>query len=330
MNKEELEKEGQNILANIKRFVTSKDLFVFTLFLFLSAALWVLHALKEKYETMIVIPVNYTNLPNQYITKSELPSSLRITIVGQGTNLIAYRWASKLDPIDIDLSKVTIGKNTIHSQDLIQNLKKQIKSETQITKVSPDVFSFDIEKLAQKKVRIKLNGSFELAQQYTFCDSIEMEPNYVMAYGPQDDIDSLYIAISEETNLSDIKDTLTQKIKLIHIPHITFSDSIINLTIRTERFTEKQIQTPISIINLPKDRQLRIFPSSVSAICRVGLSNYDKIDASSFTFVVDYKETSHHKNKLPIEIKESPKEVFNIKLETEEVDYIIEEKFLPQ
>ena len=58
MNKEELEKEGQNILANIKKFVTSKDLFVFTLFLFLFAALWVLHALKEKYETMIVIPVN--------------------------------------------------------------------------------------------------------------------------------------------------------------------------------------------------------------------------------------------------------------------------------
>ncbi len=330
MDRSDLEKEGQELLANIKKFVASKDLITFTLFLLLSAFLWTLNAMKEKYETMVNVPVEYKNLPQEYLLRNELPNTFRVTLYGQGTSLVTYRLSNRFEPLVVDLSDMRSGRRSIATSSLIPNLQKQIKSETKITKIFPDSLIFNIERLSQKKLQVKTNGILELAQQYTYCDSVEIEPSVITAYGAKMDLDSMKAAITEEFNITDIKDTLKVNIKLKELPLISYSDSVVTLTIRTERFTEKNIQAPISVCNLPRDRQLRIFPSTVSAMCKVGLSNYEKIDASSFTFTVNYEDAKHGIDKLPISIKESPSFVFGIRLNPEHVDYIIEEKLIKE
>ena len=327
INKENIEKELQKIIKNFNEFLTTKDLLIFTFFLFLSASLWVLHALRDKYETMVSVPVEYVGLPNGYVVSQDLPKTLLVTIVGQGTSLVKYRFGHTFQPLEIDMSKMEKGKQTIYTKNLASKLQKQIKAEVSISKILPDTIIFGIEKLSEKTVPVKIIGTFELAQQYIYCDSIQIEPVEVTAYGSKRSLAELDSAFSEEIKQETIKDTTQIEVKLKRIPHITFSDSIIRLTIRTERFTEKSIQAPISIAHLPKDRTLRIFPSSVTANFRVGLSNYEKIDASSFNFVVDYNDAkAGDKKKIKVNVKDAPKEVFGIQLKPESVDFIIEEK----
>ncbi|MCQ2209846.1 MAG: CdaR family protein [Paludibacteraceae bacterium] len=327
MDKEFIEKEFQKIIKNFNEFLTTKDLLIFTFFLFLSASLWVLHALRGKYETMVKVPIEYVGLPNGYVVTQDLPNTLHLTIVGQGTNLVKYKFGYTFTPLEIDMSNMTKGKQTIHTKNLTGKLQKQIKSEVSISKIFPDTITVTIEKQSSKKLPVIIDGTFDLAQQYTYCDSIQVEPNIVTAYGSKINLEDLTNAVSEKIVQSNIKDTLKLDVKLKSIPHIIFSDSIIHLTFMTERFTEKTVQAPISITHLPKDRNLRIFPSSVSANFRVGLSNYEKIDASSFAFVVDYNDAKGGNNKkISVNIKDAPKEVFGIKLTPEAVDFIIEEK----
>lgn len=329
MKRENLEWILQSITKEVKRFVTSRDLFLFLIFLVLSASLWVLHALRRTYETAVDIPITFIGLPNGYVITNELDSKIHTTITGQGTNLVLYRLKSwtgyKFQPIVINLSDVENGKRFVLTKSLMSDLQRRITSETTINRIEPDTIHLSIEKLMSKRVPVEINGTYELAQQYTYCDSIEYEPNMVTIYGPLQVISEIQKATMRDTTLQQIKDTLVAAVQLQDIPGVTFSDSLIHLTIRTERYTEKSVQTPISINNLPHDRILRMFPSVAEINFRVGLSNYEKVDASSFSLSVDYQETKTN-TKLPIVVKYAPDGVFNVKISPSSVDYIIEEK----
>lgn len=310
----------------MKKFLLSKDLLIFIFFLFVSASLWVLKALNKKYETMVFVPINYVNKPDGYVISNELPESLYVTLVGQGTNLIKCRWGGEFHPLPIDLSAIANGKRSITSQSLLNILQKQVHSEVEITKVGPDSIVFEVERLAEKEIPVKVRGQYDLAQQYCSVDTMTVSPTNVIAYGPQSALDSLEFAFTEESVVSDIKDSMEVKVKLCNIPLVTFSDSIISLGFKTERFTEKTIQAPVSVANLPENRVLRIFPSNISVQFKVALSHYERLDASSFSFYVDYDEAQTGVKKLKVQQKNSPADAFGVKLDPDMIDYIIEEK----
>ena len=97
----------------------------------------------------------------------------------------------------------------------------------------------------------------------------------------------------------------------------------------SEKFTEKSIQLPISIKHVPENITLRIFPSATTLSYQIGLSSYEKVDASSFSLYVDFREAKRNgKDKLKIKLNKRDSKAFNVKLKPESVDYIIEEKII--
>lgn len=327
-NREKIEEKFNRLMEGIKRFVTSKDLLIFLFFLLITSFLWLLEALRKNYETVIQIPISYVNVPNDYLITNELPQKTRITITGRGTSLLSHRYGKRFDPLKVDVGKfMKRNRELFYTKELIEPLKKQIKDGIQIERIYPDTIRIKLSKQAEKKVPVKLNAKVELFQQYCFCDSLQISPQDVIAYGPTEILDSLEFAETDSIILTNVKDTLRTTILLKNVPNVTFSNKEIDLSICTEPFTEKDIIAPISIINLPNNRNLRIFPSTATIHCQVGISSYDRIDASSFSIEVNYNETAlDNDSKLPIHIKKSPQEAFNIKIKPSSTDYIIEEK----
>lgn len=326
--REKIEKKFNPIIENIKRFVTSKDLLVFLFFLLVTSFLWLLSALRKNYETVVQIPISYVNIPNNYIITNELPQKTRVTITGRGTSLLSHRYGKKFDPLKIDIGRFMQKKMELYyTKELVEPLKKQIKDGVQIGRIFPDTIRIKLSKQEEKKVPIKLNSRIELSQQYCYCDSLHIEPREVIAYGPQELLDSIQFAETDSLILEEVNDTIKIKVPLKKLSYITFSEKEIDLSIYTEPFTEKSIIAPVSIVNLPENWNLRIFPSTATINCQVGVSSYEKIDASSFSLEVDYNETALKRDsKLPIHLKKSAKEAFNIKIKPSSTDYIIEEK----
>ncbi len=327
MHPETLEEELRGQIEKMKDFLTSKNVFTFLLYLAISASLWALNALNKRYETMVEVPVEYVGIPNGYVLSQEPIKSLHITVTGQGTNLVKYRWGRNIPPLRVKLQGVERGAGSMPTQSFLSALQKQgSNADVQITKISPDSIYFCVERLAEKTLPVEVCGTFDLAQQYTYCDTMTHTPSTVTAYGPQSALDSLSVAKTRYAELSDIKDTQQVQVMLERVPLVIFSDSVINLTFQTERFTEKKLQAPLSIVNLPHDRVLRIFPANVEVSCKVGFSHYETLDAASFTFFVDYADIAHSDGKIAVQWKELPQGVFGLKTTPQSVDYIVEEK----
>lgn len=320
------ETDFEKLFNPIKKFLMGRDLVIFLMFLVISALMWVLKASNKDYESTIHVPIAYSNIPNGYIIAGDMQQELRITISGPGKNLILYRWKVEKKPFPIDLSVVERGKKAIATQSLLASIQKQASQGINVLRIAPDSIHFLVEKQAEKKVNVKVNVQYDLAQQYTLCNDFSFTPKNITVYGPQKVLDSIKEVQTIETTLSEIKDTAVFNLKLKPIDLVSFSDTTISITFKTERFTEKEMQAPISVKNLPQNRTLKIFPSNITASFKVGLSQYDKIDVSSFSFCVDYKEAEKKGKKIKVYAKDAPKAIFGLKITPETVDYIIEEK----
>ena len=317
-------------IKRIKRFLTTRDFLVFLFFLLISTILWAMQALQKDYEATVEVPINYVNLPKDYIITNELPTHIRLTMEGKGSSLVRYRIGHSLGPIQVDMEEVAKGKRKVATYTYLGQINKQIKSETHIRRSSPDSILYVLEKQKKKTVSVVLDAEIELEQQYTFSDSIQITPAHITAYGPQSELNKLDTIHTEMLTLNNVKDTITKQIELKKIRNVRFSDTLITVKIMSEKFTEKSVQLPIAIKNVPSNYTLRIFPSATTINYQVGLSSYEKVDASSFSLYVDFNEAKKNgKDKLQVKFSKRDSKAFNVKLKPAAIDYIIEEKSNP-
>ncbi|HOU69618.1 MAG TPA: YbbR-like domain-containing protein [Paludibacteraceae bacterium] len=312
-------------LKKIKRSFNLNDFLIFLFFLLISSSLWFLHSLRKNYETTIRIPVKFEHLPQGFIQSNELPENIKVVISGRGTSLMNYKLGKSFFPITIDYTEYLESKS-LATASLKPVVQQQLNVGTEILEIKPDSLFFVFHRMKYKTVPVKLSGKIELERQYSLCDSVVVEPKEVIVYAPENVLDTLQYAYTLPFTIPNVKDTLSMKMGLMPFPDVEYSDPEISILVKTEIYTEKSLQVPIFVDNLPADMNLRIFPSYVDLSFHVGVSQYDKIEASSFYVSVDYKDISKFEKSLPVKLKGIPKRVFHVQIKQKSVDFLVEAK----
>ena len=87
------------------------------------------------------------------------------------------------------------------------------------------------------------------------------------------------------------------------------------------------MEVPITAINKPVGTVIRTFPQRVNVTFTVGASLYRQVKASDFRVVVDFKDISAHpSDKCNLYVTQRPRGVSNVRLEMNQVDYLIEQQ----
>jgi hypothetical protein len=98
----------------------------------------------------------------------------------------------------------------------------------------------------------------------------------------------------------------------------------VRLIIPVEKFTESEINVPITQRNNTSNLRLKLFPETVKITYLVALNDYKKVDAdmfSCFVYVSEAKENSG--KKLQVTAGTYPKFIKIIRIQPSEVDYLI-------
>ena len=109
-------------------------------------------------------------------------------------------------------------------------------------------------------------------------------------------------------------------------PELKSEVSKISVQIAVEQYTEAKFEIPVLIINQPENMLIKTFPSKVKVLCKVGISQYNKLNNSSFKAIIDYSHHSGVLSKLPITLGKRPENILSLDYFPKEVDYIIERK----
>jgi YbbR domain-containing protein len=321
----------QRLVAN-GELKLNRKLGIYIICLLLSCLLWMLITLSERYDTDIIFPVSYSNIPKSKVVINRLPETITATVNAVGFNLLWYKLKGHGDSITMEIPASKLREHNGNYYTLTNNrlekISAQLGDKIKVLRISPDTIYVDFAEKLKRKLHVKPNTTLTLQKQYGLSDSIKTEPEFVNVAGPKSIVERMQYAETEKITLNDVSDNQQIVVKFKKPENseaVTFLPETVKLIVPVEKYTEGTVEIPVTVRNLPKGSRLKVIPEKVKVTYLVGLSKYDKVNAGDFTVGFNYKNLPKGKgNKIKLEVLGAPSSVNSVKVEPVSVEYIIQ------
>ena len=320
-----------DISKRIKDFLLAKksrEFLIFLFFMFVSFSFWLLQVLNDDYETEYTVSLRMKDVPDNVVLTSELPSNMKITLKDRGTVLVNYSLGQGLMPLTLDFAEYSDKGNQVRipSITLAKKITAQLSQSTKLVAIKPDTLEFIYTKGAAKTVPVKICGTITPERQYYVSDTI-FSPDSVRVYAPKSILDTITAAYTKTIDFEEVSDTVCKRVSFASVKGARFIPDYSDLTLKVDVYAEKAVDVPVVGVNFPHDKVLRTFPSKAKVTFQIGLSRFMEVGADDFQVVVDYDDLQNEDgDKCKLQLKEIPKGVNHVRVNPNEMDYIIEQK----
>ena len=215
----------------------------------------------------------------------------------------------------------------ISSSDLTKKIAAQLNVSTKVLAIRPDTLDFIYTQAKAKKVPVKLAGTIQPDRQY-YISKIDFSPDSVMAYAPQEILDTLKAAYTENFFWENISDTLKKRVGMNKVKGVKFILLIMICLYTLTCTLEKTVGMYLLwVLIFPAGKVLRTFPSKVQVTFQVGLRHFKDVSSDDFFIGVTYEDVLRTQgDKLPLVVKGSPDFVSHVRVVPSSVDYLIEQQ----
>jgi hypothetical protein len=305
----------------------NKEFLIFLFFLALSGAFWLSLTLNDTYEQEFAIPVAVVDVPKNAVLTSDEVDTVKMTIRDKGIFLISYYYGDYLKNIRIHFRSHSHnnGTGTIAAQELQKIVYSRLFSSSKILSTKPDKLEFYYSYGTKKKVPVRWSGRV-IPEELYFISRVEYSPDSVTIYASEEKLDSINMVYTEQLNYANFRDTLSVYCRLSKIKSVKMVPDHVQVNFFTDVLTEERIEgIPVQGINMPEGKTLRTFPAKVAVNFVTGVNVYRNLRPQDFTVVVDYNDIKKNlSEKCDIHLKNVPSGISRARLETTQVDYLIE------
>lgn len=322
-------------LRKIRTFLLSdkfRECLIFLFFVLISFCFWMLQTLDESYQTEFKVPVRLKNVPKEVVLTSDFPDDVRIRVEDRGTVLLNYMLGRTFFPISFDFNdyKDEGTHVCISSAELTKKVAAQLNVSTKVLSIRPDTLDFIYTQAKAKKVPVRLVGTVQAARQY-YISRISFSPDSVMAYAPQEILDTLKAAYTEKLYWENVSDTLKKRVSMGKLKGVKFIPAYNDLSVYVDMYSEKTVDVSVVGINFPAGKVLRTFPSKVQVTFQVGLRHFKDVSSDDFFIGVTYEDVLKSKgDKLPLVVKGAPDFVSHVRVNPSSVDFLIEQQTIEE
>jgi YbbR domain-containing protein len=250
-----------------------------------------------------------------------------MTIRDKGIFLISYYYGDYLKNIRIHFRSHSHnnGTGTIAAQELQKIVYSRLFSSSKILSTKPDKLEFYYSYGTKKKVPVRWSGRV-IPEELYFISRVEYSPDSVTIYASEEKLDSINMVYTEQLNYANFRDTLSVYCRLSKIKSVKMVPDHVQVNFFTDVLTEERIEgIPVQGINMPEGKTLRTFPAKVAVNFVTGVNVYRNLRPQDFTVVVDYNDIKKNlSEKCDIHLKNVPSGISRARLETTQVDYLIE------
>ncbi|NDV78511.1 YbbR-like domain-containing protein [Dysgonomonas sp. 511] len=311
------------------RNISWKKTLTFLFFLLLSSIFWLMQVYREKFESTINIPIKYVNVPDSIIFDNELVDKITVRIKDDGVTMFRYYFTKRNDSLVIDIRKLIHEQEdpVILSKSMEQLIRNQLFSSSELISYSPSRLAYDYVILREKRLPVIYDGYISLATGYIIDGDLTVNPDSVTVYGSRTALDTIRYVHTVDDTIKEVTSSTKIEVPIKPIKGVKFVPDMVNISVPVDQFNTKEIEVPITIVNLPDNLNIRFFPSSVTIPIIVGLSRYNDITANNFEVKVDYNDIKSLTEPLiPVRITESPDYIEAKVPVPAEVEFVLERK----
>ncbi len=317
-----------NPLHNLFNLLNTKNRTAFLLFFGIAFGVLLLTKLSKEYTKTFTFYIQETNVPQNEILIKDSTQQLYITLKGIGFDLFPYYF--KKDSLKIDFQKnstKTADAYVLTSTNSFGSISEQFPKSLEVVNISPNSVFFPYDVLDTKKVPVQIHANITYHSGYFTTKKLWCEPDSVTVIGASEVLKKITTIPSDSILLSDVKENINKKVDL-QLPktlqQVKYSAKTIEVKAIVEKFSEGTVQVPITLKNAPKDLKLSYFPKMVTVTFYASLSNFKTIDAHQFSVVCDYKKRLQEGSILIPEIDKQPQNIAYARLNTTQIEYILQ------
>lgn len=305
-----------------------KNMFSFLFFLTMAFIFWLmLFFQKENVEGTYRFPIKYTNIPEDVVFNNPLPQFIDISISDNGSEIFKLD-ISKKDSLEIDVSEITDGgTNILQGEQFRQLLSSQFATSTRIRGYYPMTISLATSKLESKELKVIFDGEVTTSRANLVADSIVFIPTTVMAYGSKESLNNLNAAKTEYTIFKNINATSQLPISIYPVEGVKFSPTEVEIYIPIVEYTEQSFEIPIKATHVPRDLDVKFFPSRAKVSFSVTLEDYRKIAPEDFAIELDYRSFHNNENgRVELTVTKKPASIIDPKISPTSVEFLFENR----
>lgn len=271
--------------------IRNKKTTVFLICLGISAFLWLLIKLSAEYETMVEIPIKYSDFPSgqSLINSPDTMIIIRIRDNGfdlLGTSLFGFSKAMEMSISNMKSTKTSrlSSKYFMLTKDLYERIQEEFIAAKFISILEPDSLVLDFEQQASKKLKIYAQSQIQLSPQFQLKQAELLSPDSTTIYGSYDDLKRIDSIFTEKISFRDLSSPISTELKLLIPKHLKSEYYTTLYQLEVEKFTEAVINVPIDK-SFAKDQNIRIFPNHVQIKYAVSFEKFNEINPDSFHII---------------------------------------------
>lgn len=301
---------------------------VFLFFLAFTSILWIFIQFSKNYTQEIEASVYYTNLPeNEVINSSQTDQSIKLLLSGNGFRFVRYMFDKPvitLDAANADENSGNKYRFTLNKED--PEIKTQLDFEGTIIKLQKETLQLFTDTNVSKRVPVRLKSKIEYATGYGTDKAIDLQPDSVTISGSKSIIDTINYVTTELLSIKNLKNDFKGNLKIREADStndMQVQPKLVTTAITVHKITEGSQEVPVQLINVPKNKQITIFPKTVKVVYKINLDKIKKITASDFLVEADYKKAQLSNDFLILSLTTTPNDVKDVRLLTKKIQYVI-------
>ena len=256
---------------------------VITLAILVSTLLWFTFTMRETHTTILRMPTEIVNLPEDQALSQLPPQHVRVQVVGDGWSILRLRVNPPSIPLNAEDDEITM-------RTAIPEFPKNVE----IQSVSPSTLNLWKEERVARKLPIRIQAEIETPETHDLLSPATVTPDSVEVAGAASVVGDLEEWSTVNITLEDVRDTLEIRLPLSDTLSGLVSKNVDAVTLRaiSEQFTEGSREIDVTIQGQPSSQTLvTLEPSSIRVKYRVLFSQYQEaLDAMDFYATVSYDE----------------------------------------
>jgi YbbR domain-containing protein len=292
----------------------------------LAVLLWASVNLGTQYQTVVSVPLRVTNIPSGQALRFPVPEELRLTVRGEGWQLLSMSWNSPGE-IPLDVHRASVSHQVLTMKDFLRELT--LPNGIDLVDLSPESLFVSLDDSGEKKVPVVLNADVSCAEGYGLADPPMLAPDSVTVRGALSVLLPIEHVRTEHMVYHSLKTTLDRSMTLENnVPIVLAMDPpAVRVLINVQPFAEKTMTgIPVEVTSVPDNREVILVPPRMEILVRGGINRLAEISSSDCTVRVDFAQLLDDTTRTVIPRVELPEGVSLIARRPEVFQFVIRKR----
>ncbi|MEK6154314.1 YbbR-like domain-containing protein [Flavobacteriaceae bacterium 3-367] len=314
------------MITRIRKGLSKRKVKIFLLFLISSFLAWFISNLSESYEDRATFQLEYINVPDSLFLTRASKNEIEVQLRANGFQFLWFNFSPKRVKVNLSAMGKRGNKYFVLHDSYKNQIERQLSGSMRLLDVDRDTLFFQFFKVYSKEVPVKPVIELNLAQNHLLDGKLVLDPDKITITGPKNEIDTILVARTEALILPELNSDFSHTLNLNKpemLENTSYSQRTIQISGKVSRFSERIIEVPVQVINVPEGAEIKTFPNVVSLLCKAKIGQLKDLSAADFQLLADYERAGNSKKILQLVVGRQPEGLHSVRLLETQVEYIL-------